>query len=82
LVAAQSCAPYLHPRLTAGEVRVTHGFSGLSDEQLLIEARALEGKLLTVVASPSDAKDIDEEQPPDGCEAVTAESASDIADDE
>jgi hypothetical protein len=76
LSAAQSCAPYLHPRLTAGEVRVTHGYSNMSDEQLFREARALEGKMLTINAHTDDESD---NQSTDDREALSAELAAEIS---
>ena len=48
LAAASAAAPYIHPRLSAGTLQVTHDFAKMSDEQLLIEATALESKLTLI----------------------------------
>jgi hypothetical protein len=45
LAAASAAAPYMHPRLSSSEVRVTHALTTLSDEQLQAQALDYERKL-------------------------------------
>jgi hypothetical protein len=56
LEAAQACAPYVHPKLNASDVRVRHELSDRSDAELAEEARALAAKMravgLTIDAEP------------------------------
>ena len=48
--AAVAAAPYVHPRLNSSELRVRHEFDGMSDAELLIEAQAIERKLVEAQA--------------------------------
>jgi hypothetical protein len=46
LAAASAAAPYLHPKLAAAEVRVTHkAVAAMSDEELKAEIALLEARI-------------------------------------
>jgi hypothetical protein len=46
MAAASAVAPYLHARLHSADSTVTHNLAELSDAELMMEAEALEQKLL------------------------------------
>lgn len=77
IAAAGAAAPYVHYRLSSSEVRVKHDYAVLSDEQLLIEATALESKMLTITASPSNGDAHSNGDATDDGEADLVETTSD-----